>query len=361
MTNIRKFRIIINSKELCTCSGSSPSSVAKKAVKKLCEGSKKTVKFSLKECKCGCKKVCDCKKVCGPYQGHMEKLDKPYKRNGKLITQRAVCEKVQKMKGGDIGNCGANLVMTDFWLGAYPPLTQNFSNVSKIKILKNNSFIGSNKEYTFFGEPYPYGQLDSNGNVNYYLPYVLYYCSSNHNYEVSSCIYDYKSSRPSGGLLPVKKIEITYIDITSLEILLFHLSLNQSKYSIEFYSLLFSIYTKKLKNRILKEKHKSNLNKRRRFETMQELYPELREQVQKLQQDLQESQLQLRQTQLQERRQQERRQLALQYQPQLYQPQLEQKYKQQQNLEELHKQQQQNLEELHKQQLQQLEEQYKQQ
>ena len=94
MSEIRKFKIIVDSKELCTCSGSSPSSVAKKAVKKLCDGSKKIVKFSLKECKR------DCKKECGPYQGHMEKLDKPYKRKGKTITHRAVCEKVRKMKGG---------------------------------------------------------------------------------------------------------------------------------------------------------------------------------------------------------------------------------------------------------------------
>jgi len=100
MNEVRKFRIIVDSKELCTCSGSSPGSVAKKVVKKLCEGSKKIVKFSLKECKR------DCKKVYGPYQGHMEKLDKPYKRNGKTITHRAVCEKIQikKMKGGkDLG------------------------------------------------------------------------------------------------------------------------------------------------------------------------------------------------------------------------------------------------------------------
>ena len=76
MNEVRKFRIIVDSKELCTCSGSSPSSVAKKAVKKLCEGSKKIVKFSLKECKR------DCKKVYGSYQGHMKKLDKPYKQNG---------------------------------------------------------------------------------------------------------------------------------------------------------------------------------------------------------------------------------------------------------------------------------------
>ena len=102
MSEIRKFRIIVNLKECGTCSGSSPSSVAKKAVKKLCDGSKKIVKFSLKECKR------DCKKECGPYQGHMEKLDKPYNRNGKTITHRVVCEKVRKMRGG------RDLVVEDF-------------------------------------------------------------------------------------------------------------------------------------------------------------------------------------------------------------------------------------------------------
>ena len=109
MNEVRKFRIIVDSKELCTCSGSSPSSVAKKAVKKLCEGSKKIVKFSLKECKR------DCKKVYGSYQGHMKKLDKPYKQNGKLITHQVVCKKVQinKMRGGIDSNTD-DLYIDDF-------------------------------------------------------------------------------------------------------------------------------------------------------------------------------------------------------------------------------------------------------
>ena len=91
----RKFKIIVNSKECGTCSGSSPSAVAKKVVKKLCGKSNKVVKFSLKECKRGCERVC------GPYQGRMEKLDRPYKRSGKTITHRVVCGKVRKMKGGN--------------------------------------------------------------------------------------------------------------------------------------------------------------------------------------------------------------------------------------------------------------------
>ena len=91
----RKFKIIVNSKECGTCSGPTPSAVAKKVVKKLCGSSSKVVKFRLKECKRGCERVC------GPYQGRMEKLDRPYKRDGKTITHRVVCGKVRKMRGGE--------------------------------------------------------------------------------------------------------------------------------------------------------------------------------------------------------------------------------------------------------------------
>ena len=94
MEPARKFKIIVNSKECGTCSGSSPSAVAKKVVKKLCGTSSKVVKFSLKECKRGCERVC------GPYEGRMEKLDRPCKRDGKTITHRVVCGKVKKMRGG---------------------------------------------------------------------------------------------------------------------------------------------------------------------------------------------------------------------------------------------------------------------
>jgi hypothetical protein len=94
MEPARKFRIIVNSKECGTCSGATPSAVAKKVVKKLCGTSSKVVKFSLKECKRGCEREC------GPYQGRMEKLDKPCKRDGKMITHRVVCGKVRKMRGG---------------------------------------------------------------------------------------------------------------------------------------------------------------------------------------------------------------------------------------------------------------------
>ena len=94
MEPARKFKIIVDSKECGTCSGPTPSAVAKKVVKKLCGKSNKMVKFSLKECKRGCERVC------GPYQGRMEKLDRPYNRDGKTITHRVVCGKVRKMKVG---------------------------------------------------------------------------------------------------------------------------------------------------------------------------------------------------------------------------------------------------------------------
>ena len=142
MSEIRKFKIIVDSKELCTCSGSSPSSVAKKAVKKLCDGSKKIVKFSLKECKR------DCKKVCGPYQGHMEKLDKPYKRKGKTITHKAVCEKVQikKMKGGIINkNKLDKLDKSDFLVEMDPK-----NSPLQLKIREMSVIFGKKKTYFIF-------------------------------------------------------------------------------------------------------------------------------------------------------------------------------------------------------------------
>ena len=107
MEHARKFKIIVNSKECGTCSGATPSAVAKKVVKKLCGTSSKVVKFSLKECKRGCERVC------GPYQGRMEKLDRPFKRDGKKITHRVVCGKVKKMRGGKIRITGI-LDETDF-------------------------------------------------------------------------------------------------------------------------------------------------------------------------------------------------------------------------------------------------------
>jgi len=94
MQEKRKFRIIVNSKEYGTCSGLSPSAVAKKVVKKLCGKSSNTVKFSLKECKRGCERIFS-------YQGRMEKLKRPYRQDGKTITHRVVCGKIHKMRGGE--------------------------------------------------------------------------------------------------------------------------------------------------------------------------------------------------------------------------------------------------------------------
>jgi hypothetical protein len=142
MKVIRKFKIIVDSKECGTCSGSSPGSVSKKVVKKLCDDSKKIVKFSLKECKR------DCKKICGPYKGFMEKLDKPYKRNKKLITHRAVCEKVQvkKMRGGIINkNKGDNLDINDFLVNMD---SNSLPQPLKIKVI--DGLFGTRKTYYIF-------------------------------------------------------------------------------------------------------------------------------------------------------------------------------------------------------------------
>jgi len=128
MEPTRKFKIIVNSKECGTCSGATPSAVAKKVVKKLCGTSSKVVKFSLKECKRGCERVC------GPYQGRMEKLDKPYTRAGKKITHRVVCGKVRKMRGG------RELVAEDF----SRPETSDMFHIEEI----------DRKPHVFFGGKY---------------------------------------------------------------------------------------------------------------------------------------------------------------------------------------------------------------
>ena len=145
MEPARKFKIIVNSKECGTCSGLTPSAVAKKVVKKLCGTSSKAVRFSLKECKRGCERVC------GPYQGRMEKLDKPYKRDGKKITHRVVCGKVRKMRGGENKEAKYVLIL------CHPkPVSGTFSP----DYILNNHFYGICgiykglfEEYHLSGEP----------------------------------------------------------------------------------------------------------------------------------------------------------------------------------------------------------------
>ena len=141
MEPARKFKIIVNSKECGTCSGPTPSAVAKKVVKKLCGSSSKVVRFSLKECKRGCERVC------GPYQGRMEKLDRPYKRDGKTITHRVVCGKVRKMRGGDLGNDGENLIMDDFKV---KDESVPFLRLETIGKLGKFGFGSTKEQYAFF-------------------------------------------------------------------------------------------------------------------------------------------------------------------------------------------------------------------
>ena len=147
MEPVRKFKIIVNSKECGTCSGLTPSAVAKKVIKKLCGTSSKMVKFSLKECKSGCERVC------GPYQGRMEKLDRPYKRGRKMITHRVVCGKVRKMRGGDLGRDGESLTVDDFYINS-----DNHSSFKKERIETTK------EQYIFFDKSY----LNSTDSSNFY-------------------------------------------------------------------------------------------------------------------------------------------------------------------------------------------------
>ena len=151
MEPARKFKIIVNSKECGTCSGATPSAVAKKVVKKLCGTSSKVVKFSLKECKRGCERVC------GPYQGRMEKLDKPYKRDGKTITHRVVCGKVRKMRGGNL----------DELLNKYHVEKKETDKNFKIEIYSTKGTRGVHSTYyVFLGNI----TLDDNN----YFEYIIY-------------------------------------------------------------------------------------------------------------------------------------------------------------------------------------------
>ena len=159
MEPARKFKIIVNSKECGTCSGSSPSTVAKKVVKKLCGSSSKVVKFSLKECKRGCERVC------GPYQGRMEKLDRPYKRSGKTITHRVVCGKVRKMRGGVLGKDGELLSMDDFEVKVKEnkdDLFLRLETIGKLGFLR----LGRTKEQYAFFNPIKLNNNEQNRNNN---------------------------------------------------------------------------------------------------------------------------------------------------------------------------------------------------
>ena len=154
MEPARKFKIIVNSKECGTCSGATPSAVAKKVVKKLCGTSSKTVKFSLKECKRGCERVC------GPYQGRMEKLDRPYKRDGKNITHRVVCEKVRKMRGGDLCKNINDILYTDFIINkCNSENDQKSFDLNSVEFIKVAERCKNDAQYIFFN-PVKTGAVD---------------------------------------------------------------------------------------------------------------------------------------------------------------------------------------------------------
>jgi hypothetical protein len=175
MEPARKFKIIINSKECGTCSGPTPSAVAKKVVKKLCGTSSKVVRFSLKECKRGCEWVC------GPYHGRMEKLDRPYKRDGKTITHRVVCGKVRKMRGAGLGFFDLDIFFefefekqdpnSDFkfesfalrpYIFFFPKLQKKYMDKSWFRFaILNNEIFGENKTISILGLKF----TDLNNNI----------------------------------------------------------------------------------------------------------------------------------------------------------------------------------------------------
>ena len=188
MESSRKFKIIVNSKECGTCSGATPSAVAKKVVKKLCGKSNKMVKFSLKECKRGCEREC------GPYQGRMEKLDRPCKRGGKTITHRVICGKVKKMMGGKIR-----------WTG----------------ILDKTDFVCDNEEdkvkrHIFTREPYIFFGKDKNNNN------LMRYVAHNEKIDgVKKAIFKVLTYSNDINTIPIKNVSFIAIDqlIEYLEII----------------------------------------------------------------------------------------------------------------------------------------------
>jgi hypothetical protein len=160
MEPTRKFKIIVNSKECGTCSGPTPSVVAKNVVKKLCGSSSKAVRFSLKECKRGCERMY------GPYQGRMEKLDRPYKRDGKTITYRVVCKKVLKMRGGVLNETTRSLDINDFKVEFKPIEDVPFLKLQTFGKLGTLGFGSTKEQYGFFNP-----QLSNTDSI--YYQYVV--------------------------------------------------------------------------------------------------------------------------------------------------------------------------------------------
>jgi len=98
----RYFTVVIGSKEHGLYVSSSPSSAARKAVSKLCATDKtRKVEFSIREITQGSKK-----KTYGPYDGSIEKLDKPIELKGRVIKYKPVAKlsgKTGAKKRGMIG------------------------------------------------------------------------------------------------------------------------------------------------------------------------------------------------------------------------------------------------------------------
>jgi hypothetical protein len=88
----------------------------------------------------------------------MEKLDRPYKRDGKTIAHRVVCGKVRKMRGGELGRDGENLTMDDFKV---QDQSVPFLRLETIGKLGKFGFGSTKEQYAFF-DPQNNNELNNN-------------------------------------------------------------------------------------------------------------------------------------------------------------------------------------------------------
>lgn len=89
-TNIKTYKIMVDSKPFTNMRGSTPAEVAKKAASKILGNSLNRVRFSIQE-KTG--------KI-RHYDAKWENLVRPYHKNGKLIKYRIIVKKLGKQVGG---------------------------------------------------------------------------------------------------------------------------------------------------------------------------------------------------------------------------------------------------------------------
>lgn len=124
----RKFTYLINNKEIGTYKGRSPSSVARKVVSRLCMNKEK-IEFYLRE-----KTKNSNKKIYGPYEGFLEKLDKPIELKGRIIRNKPI---VHKMIGGDL-------------LGREISMKIDFDDGTSMTIIKKRKSIWKTSKFSSF-------------------------------------------------------------------------------------------------------------------------------------------------------------------------------------------------------------------